>query len=72
MSPPKHALVVCGQLDKYCRVDKNGGKTMLVNRDPETQSSEPSPFDLIKVLENISTCQNTLTTKIEEIEKDIS
>lgn len=73
MSPPKRNNTASSSLDRYRRTE----------RDPEEQDgasaaahavshTEHEAADTVKVLEAISLCQSTLTTKIEEMKVDIS
>ncbi|XP_073453816.1 uncharacterized protein [Aquarana catesbeiana] len=69
MSPPRKVLETVAKLDRFRHKDKDGQGE---DGGPSASGMETSTPQTSKVLEAISTCQATLTTKIEEVKVDIS
>lgn len=69
MSPPKRNTAASSSLDRYRHQDWDYEEQ---DGDSAAPTTEHAAADTAKVLEAISTCQSTLTSKIEEIKVDIS
>lgn len=67
MSPSKRNTSAAQSLEKYRRQDRDPPGKMV-----PPPFSEPVTPETAKILEAISTCQVTLTFKIEEVKGDIS
>lgn len=73
MSPPKRNTVASSSLDRYRRTERDherqDGASPPEHAAPQ---ADQGTADTAKVLEAISLCQSTLTTKLEEVKVDIS
>lgn len=69
MSPPRNMKDTAAQLDKFHHQDKDPQA-----KDGSSPSFSPSPptADKSEILEAITACQTSLTTKLEEVKVDIS
>lgn len=69
MTPPKHVSGAIAKLDKHRHKGRDPAEKDVVAPIPEEE--EPATGDAARVLETISLCQTTLTSKIEEVKIDI-
>lgn len=73
MSPPKRTNTASLSLERYRRTERDAeGQDGAAPAEHAASPTVQEPDGTTKVLEAISLCQSTLTTKIEEVKVDIS
>lgn len=73
MSPPRRNVAASTSLERYRRTERDGeGQDGAASTTHPASHTEHEAADTARVLEAISLCQSTLTTKIEEVKVDIS
>lgn len=70
MSPPKRNTGMLGKLDKYRHEERESASED--GAPPASGEEAPASGDTARILEAVSVCQTTLTSKIEEVKVDIS
>lgn len=73
MSPPRRTNTASSSLERYRRTERDTeSQDGAAPAEHEASLTDQPPNDTAKVLEAISLCQSTLTSKIEEVKVDIS